>query len=101
MPIPRVAELEEVLTPTFLSLVSSMYSAVLYSLGELKLHGAPDTAPNLDMARFNIGLLEILREKSVGNLSAEEARFLDDTIANAQAFLDKHTDGASPNAATS
>lgn len=93
MTAPRSATVAEVLTPTFASLVSSVYSAVLYNLGEIKIRGAAEVTVNLDLARFNLGLLKMLKEKSAGNLAAEESRFLDDAIANAQLFIDKHAAG--------
>jgi hypothetical protein len=90
METPRSATVAEVLTPTFTSLVSSVYSAILYNLGELKLRGAAEVPINLDLARFNLGLLEMLREKSRGNLTDDEALFLAETIATAKIFLEKH-----------
>ncbi|HOW52164.1 MAG TPA: DUF1844 domain-containing protein [bacterium] len=93
MTAPRSATVAEVLTPSFTSLVSSVYSAVLYNLGELKLRGAAEVTVNIDLARFNLGLLETLRDKSAGNLTDDEALFLAETIANAKIFIQKHTTG--------
>jgi len=93
MAAPRSATVAEVLTPSFTSLVSSVYSAVLYNLGELKLRGAAEVTINIDLARFNLGLLETLRDKSTGNLTDDEALFLAETIANAKIFIQKHAAG--------
>ena len=99
MTAPRSATVAEVLTPSFTSLVSSVYSAVLYNLGELKLRGAAEVTVNIDLARFNLGLLETLRDKSAGNLTDDEALFLAETIANAKIFIQKHALTGSADAA--
>ena len=53
-------------------------TAVLY-LGEVPL---PDgqSAENLELARLHIDLLDILRQRTAGNLSAQESAFLEDAL---------------------
>ena len=48
-------------------------------LGDMDL---PDgqSAENLEMAGLHIDLLEVLRQKTAGNLSAEEKDFLEDLL---------------------
>ena len=48
-------------------------------LGDMEL---PDgqSAENLEMARLHIDLLEVLGQKTAGNLSAQEKAFLDDLL---------------------
>lgn len=60
--------------PTF---VMSVASAAMMGLG---LAPRPDTGKqeiNLDLARQNISILEMLQEKTKNNLTAEEARLLE------------------------
>ena len=49
--------------------------------------------PNLDGARFELALLEILEEKTRGNLDAEEERFLLEIIAALRMSLDSAAGG--------
>ncbi len=77
--------------PSFQSLVSSIYSAVLYNLGEVKIRGMEEVEQNLDMARFNIGLLEMLKEKTEGNLEPEEKNLLDNLLSTARLKFVEHT----------
>ena len=86
----RKGDLSSIVNPSFESLVSSIYSAVLFNLGEIKIKGTDDICDNLDMARFNIGLLEMLAEKTQGNLSKEEDNYLQSVLLNSQERLSEH-----------
>ena len=67
-------------------------STLFLSLGSsaaLSLGLAPDphsgkTEVNLDLARFNIDLLSVLKDKTKNNLSTDEGRFLDSILADLQ-----------------
>ena len=66
----------------FNALVLSLGSSVIVHLGE-----APDPAsgqkrekPELEMAQQSIDLLAMLQEKTRGNLTTEEARFLENML---------------------
>jgi hypothetical protein len=66
----------------FNALILSLGSSVIVHLGE-----APDPTtgqkrdkPELEMAQQSIDLLAMLQEKTRGNLTAEEARFLDNML---------------------
>lgn len=65
--------------PSFLDLVSVLAEPVAIYLGDVKL---PDgrNAENLDMARFHIDLLDILRGKTEGQLTEQEKAVLDDLL---------------------
>jgi hypothetical protein len=65
--------------PSFYDLVAMMAEPVPIYLGDARL---PDgqAATNLEMARLHIDLLEILRQKTAGNLSAQERAFLEDLL---------------------
>jgi hypothetical protein len=66
-------------TPAFFDLVSVIAEPISIYLGDSTL---PDgrSLENLDMARLYIDLLEVLRQKSEGNLDPEEQQFLDDLL---------------------
>ena len=67
--------------PRFLELVLSVAAGALQVL-EL---GVPDKKgkkekPNLELARYSIDMLELLKLKTKGNLEAEEERFLQEML---------------------
>ncbi len=75
---------DETKAPTldFNALILSLGSSVIVHLGE-----APDPTtgqkrdkPELQMAQQSIDLLAMLQEKTRGNLTGEEARFLDNML---------------------
>ncbi len=65
--------------PSFYDLVSVLAEPVSLYLGDLAL---PDgsTAENLEMARLHIDLLDLLRQRTAGNLSAQERTVLEDLL---------------------
>jgi Domain of unknown function (DUF1844) len=67
------------LGPTFYDLVAMLAEPVPIYLGDMEL---PDgqSAENLEMAGVHIDLLDVLRQKTAGNLSAQESAFLEDLL---------------------
>lgn len=84
-------ELSSIVSPSFESLVSSVYSAILLNLGEIKVKGAGGVSENLEIAKFNIGLLKMLEEKTKGNLTDEEDSYLHGVILNSMEKLREHS----------
>lgn len=64
---------------TFYDLAAMIAEPVPIYLGDMEL---PDggSAENLEMARLHIDLIEVLRQKTAGNLSAQENAFLEDLL---------------------
>ena len=87
----RKTELSSIVSPSFESLVSSVYSAILLNLGEIKVKGAGEVSINLEIAEFNIGLLKMLEEKTKGNLTDEENSYLHGVILNSMEKLREHS----------
>lgn len=85
------SELSSIVDPSFESLVSSVYSAVLLNLGEIKVKGVGGMNENLEIAKFNIGLLKMLDEKTKGNLTDEENSYLQGVILNSMEKLREHS----------
>lgn len=71
---------ESLPTPTFGLLVDQLAASALVQLGAVPnpLTGKTETSPA--RARFSLGQLELLQEKTAGNLSDAEARHLEDRI---------------------
>jgi hypothetical protein len=61
---------------SFITLAMSIASTAAMSLGLAPNPQTQKTSVDLDMARFNIDLLEILKEKTKGNLAKEEEDFM-------------------------
>ena len=65
--------------PSFFDLVAMLAEPVPIYLGDARL---PDgqSAMNLEMARLHIDLMDVLRQKTLGNLTAQESAFLEDLL---------------------
>lgn len=63
----------------FAALVSMLVTQALFALGMLKVEGQ-EKEPDLEIAKYNIDMLETLREKTKGNLTEKEEKVLDNTL---------------------
>lgn len=66
------------MAPTFYDLAAVLAEPVAVYLGDVDYEG--QSAENLEMARLHIDLLDVLRQKTMGNLTAQEAAFLEDLL---------------------
>ncbi|MCL5006006.1 MAG: DUF1844 domain-containing protein [Acidobacteria bacterium] len=64
----------------FATLVSYLSTTAMFQLGLLPGPGGEYISPDFVNCRRTIDLLEVLQEKTRGNLSAEEARLLDEVL---------------------
>jgi hypothetical protein len=64
---------------SFFDLVGMVAQPIAIYLGDAKLPDG-ESAENLDMARLHIDLLEVLKSKTAGNLTAQEHTFLEDLL---------------------
>jgi len=87
----RPGEPKEFLPPLeFSSLVLPLYMPALIKLGLLEDPTAGRLQPNLDHGRRLIDLLDLLKEKTQGNLEPEEEKFLASAILQLkEAYLRK------------
>ena len=65
--------------PSFATLVQSTMTQALYYLGELADEGEQPTL-SLDMAKHHIDTLDVLADKTKGNLTAPEQQLLDQAL---------------------
>ena len=65
--------------PAFLDLVAMLAEPVPIYLGDVQL-GEGGPPPDRNLARFHIDLLDVLREKTEGNLESQEKAVLEDLI---------------------
>ena len=68
-------------SPSFSNLILSIASTALIKMG---LDSTNKTEKNLDLARYNIDLLELVRQKTKNNLTKEETELLDSCISDLQ-----------------
>ena len=59
----------------FAALVSMLVTQAMYALGVLEVEGQK-REPDLEMAKYNIDMLETLEQKCKGNLSEAEEKML-------------------------
>jgi hypothetical protein len=63
--------------PNFTFLVSHFATQALIELGEIKNPVTQKQTAAPDRAKFTIDLLQVIRDKSAGNLAADEQRFVE------------------------
>ena len=64
----------------FAALISMLTTQALFALGVLQVKGQEEKEPDLGMAKYNIDMLETLKEKTKGNLTKEEETVLANTL---------------------
>ena len=67
----------------FAALVSMLVTQALFALGVVKVQGQ-EKEPDLEMARYNIDMLQTLEEKAKGNLTENEKKVLEKTLSEVQ-----------------
>jgi hypothetical protein len=65
-------------------LIMSIASSALMSMGLAPSDESGRISKDKNMARFNIDLLLVLKEKTKNNLSSDEGQFLDNLITDLQ-----------------
>jgi hypothetical protein len=65
----------------FMGLVTSLQESALIYLGKFVQPGSKRSLKNLEAAAASIDMLDMLMEKTRGNLNPEEARFLRETVS--------------------
>jgi len=63
------------------ALISMLATQALFSLGLLQVKDQEEKKPDLELAKYNIDMLEILEEKTKGNLTEEEQTVLSTTLS--------------------
>ncbi len=63
------------------ALISMLTTQALFALGLLQIKGQEEREPDLELARYNIDMLQALAEKTQGNLTKEEEQLLKNTLS--------------------
>ena len=64
----------------FAALISMLTTQALFALCLLQVKGQEKREPDLELAKYNIDMLETLEEKTKGNLTKEEETVLANTL---------------------
>ncbi len=64
----------------FAALISTLATQALFALGLLQVQGEEKREPDLELARYNIDMLETIEEKTKGNLTEQEKQVLENTL---------------------
>jgi hypothetical protein len=82
---------QEFLPPLdFSSIVLPLFTQALIKLGFFKEAEKTPAEPNLELARRLIDILDLLKDRTKGNLSPEEEKFLDSCLQQLKAeYLEK------------
>lgn len=67
--------------PTFLTIVQMFQLEGMVALGKMLNPATNQITKNLDHAKYVIDILDILAEKTSGNLTDDEKKFLDHTVS--------------------
>ena len=74
----------------FLSLVFSLSAAAMQQMGKMTNPMTNKIEKNLEQAKISIDIIEMIAEKTKGNLIVEEDKFLSSTLSNLQLnFVDE------------
>ncbi len=68
--------------PDFTSFLSTLGMQAFFALGELRDPDAPETKINLPQAKYLIDVIQILSDKTKGNLSEEEEGAIKELLYN-------------------
>lgn len=73
---------EEYKEPTFTVYISSLVLQAMISLGRIESPITGKIEENLTQARYLIDTLALIKEKTKGNLTADEEKFLEESLFN-------------------
>ena len=65
----------------FPGLISMLMTQALFSLGVIQMKEGEKREPDFVMAKYNIDMLEVLAEKTKGNLTEEEDKLFEETLS--------------------
>jgi hypothetical protein len=65
---------------TFASLVLSLNTSALFHMGELKHPETGEKVLDLELAKHTIDTLDLLRQKTKGNLDSDESQLLENIL---------------------
>jgi hypothetical protein len=64
----------------FAALISMLVTQAFFAMGLVQVKGDKEKEPDLELAKYNIDMLETIEEKTKGNLTEEEKKVLENTL---------------------
>ncbi len=64
----------------FAGLVNTFTTQAFFAMGVLRAKEDKDVPADLELAKYNIDMLEVLGDKTSGNISDDEQKMLEDTL---------------------
>jgi Domain of unknown function (DUF1844) len=80
-------------------LINMLATQALFAMGVLRVKGQEEREPDMEMARYNIDMLQVLEDKTKGNLSDDEAAALKNTLSELRMGFVQLVQGPPPSAA--
>ncbi|MBC8218542.1 MAG: DUF1844 domain-containing protein [Planctomycetes bacterium] len=80
----------------FAALLSMLATQTAFALGMLQLEGQDKKEPDLELAKYNIDMLEVIEEKTKGNLTEAEGKILKTTLNELRMGYVQLSDQAKP-----
>ena len=65
----------------FAALISMLVTQAFFAMGLLQVKGQEPKDADLELAKYNIDMLETIEEKTKGNLTEEEKNILENTLS--------------------
>lgn len=78
---------------SFSGLVSMITTQAYFAMGLLRAEEDEERQPDLAVAKYNIDLLEVIQDKTKGNLDEEEHRMLEGTLHQLRMVFVKLSEG--------
>ncbi len=79
----------------FAGLISMLATQAFFALGLIREEKGQDRPPDLTMAKFNIDMLEVIEQKTKGNLTDDETNLVENTLHQLRMAFVKATEQAS------
>jgi len=64
----------------FAALISTLTTQAFFAMGLLQIKGEEKREPDLELAKYNIDMLETIEEKTKDNLTEDEKKVLENTL---------------------
>ena len=79
--MPETPSKEQIHSALLMNLILSLQVSAMQNLGKMKSPSTDKIEKNLEQARMNIDILDMLKAKTVNNLKAEEEKLLGQVVS--------------------
>jgi hypothetical protein len=79
----------------FVGLISMLATQAFFALGLIREEKGKDRPPDLTLAKYNIDMLEVIQQKTKGNLTDDETKLVENTLHQLRMAFVKATEQTS------